>query len=357
MQRRACRLRLAAMRPLALSIPAAGLETFLTLKYKISDANLCFLSRHLYGVRLHIIGGRVKKPLLAAASFAAFVLTGAANAADLAARFYEAPPPPPVWTWTGFYIGGNIGYGWGSRSAVFSPNDLIAFNLTCGGIPVAGTTCPPPTAFDIQGGLAGLQGGYNWQFSPNLLVGIEADFDWSRIRGNGTASFPWGGPFFNTGIASFTADQNIKSFGTIRGRLGWLPAPNFLVYGTGGFAYGRVDENVGFSAGGNAFIPSESGFFCSFVPPAHFVSNCAVANTSRTATGYAAGGGFEFAPWNNITIKTEYLYVNLGGGDSMDVVSPPFPNVTGIKPSSFAAVYTHRTDFNVVRVGLNYQFH
>jgi opacity protein-like surface antigen len=79
-----------------------------------------------------------------------------------------------------------------------------------------------------------------------------------------------------------------------------------------------------------------------------------LGSSSRTATGWTAGAGFEYAPWNNnISIKGEYLYVSLGGGDAVNVVaqnSPTTPNA-----SSFTVAYG-RTNFNVVRLGLNYKF-
>jgi len=159
-------------------------------------------------------------------------------------------PPPPVWNWTGFYAGVNGGYAFGTRGIAFSPNDPTAAFLTCGG-GFGGGTCPPATSMDVKGGLGGLQLGYNWQPTPYALIGIETDFNWSGIKRAVASTFQWGG-LPGGSPAAFAADQNIKWFGTLRGRLGWLPANNFLIYVTGGFAYGRVDESVGFTAGGNA---------------------------------------------------------------------------------------------------------
>jgi outer membrane immunogenic protein len=185
------------------------------------------------------------RPLLIAVAAAASTLAFApiASAADLPlkAPVYAPPPLTPVYSWSGFYVGGNIGYGWGSRTANFTPNDFNAFLSSCGG--AGGSTCPPPVSSDINGVLGGLQAGYNWQFNQNWLVGIETDFNWSGIKGIGTESFLIV-PVFFPGSSNFVVSQNVEWFGTVRGRLGFLPTTNLLVYGSGGFAYGRVHENV-----------------------------------------------------------------------------------------------------------------
>jgi outer membrane immunogenic protein len=281
---------------------------------------------------------RLQCSLLAAV--AAIGFTSVAAAADMPVK---APMAVLAHSWTGFYVGGNVGYGWGDRTVTFTPNDFNAQVVTCGG--VLGGTCAPPTSFNVNGALGGLQLGYNWQFKQNWLLGIETDFDWSRIQGTGTSNFILGtGP---PAASNFQATQNIKWFGTIRGRLGFMPTDNMLVYGTAGFAYGRVDENIVLNsqAGANA-TTGTFGYTCVAGP------NCFLGSSSRTATGWTAGAGFEYAPWNNnVSIKGEYLYVSLGG-DAVNVVSQAGGNPT---LSSFTAAFS-RTNFSVVRVGLNYKF-
>ena len=144
------------------------------------------------------------------------------------------------------------------------------------------------------------------------------------------------------------ASQNLEWFGTVRGRLGFLPTTNLLVYGTGGFAYGRVHENVTLNAqpGVNSTIAGFS-FDCVSGP------NCFFGSSSRMATGWTAGGGLEYALSNNISVKGEYLYTSLGGGDSIRAVGSETNPVAS--PSSFTAAF-NRTSFNVVRVGLDYKF-
>lgn len=284
----------------------------------------------------------MQKVLSAIAGFAALIATPAI-AADMAVK---APPSPlaPVNSWTGWYIGGNAGYGWKDPTVSFTPVDPLISFITCGS-----GSCPPPASFQINGALGGLQLGYNWQINQSWVLGFETDFDASRIKGTGgtptfliSASFP----------SSFQAGENIKWFGTIRGRVGYLPTSNLLLYGTGGLAYGRIDENVNLSsvgaAGGFGF-----SYFCSFTVTPN--PNCFVGNSSRTAVGFTAGGGAEYRLSQNLSFKAEYLYVDLGHGNAFNVVAQaPFNGVFPL--SSFTAAYS-RVDFNVVRVGLNYQFH
>jgi outer membrane immunogenic protein len=268
----------------------------------------------------------------------------AAFAADMAVKVPPKPvAPAPVHSWTGFYVGANGGYGWKNPTVTFTPNDEDANFVTC----VTGT-CAPPASFNINGGFGGLQAGYNWQFSPQWVAGVETDFDWSDIKGTGTSNFLMtlapAAPF----PSNFAVFQNIKWFGTVRARLGYLPADHLLVYATGGFAYGRIDENVALNAGSTGGVGSGAFTFLCVAGP-----NCFLGNSSRTATGWTAGGGVEYVLWNNVSVKAEYLYVNLGGGDSVDVVAQ---STFGGLPSSFTAAFS-RTDFHTVRGGLNWKFY
>ena len=146
-----------------------------------------------------------RSALIAAALLSIAGFVGPASAADLAARPYTKAPPAPAgfYNWTGFYIGANGGYGWGSASSYAIP----------GGI---------PTSHDPSGGLAGGQIGYNWQTGP-WVYGLEADGDWANIRGSALCPVP---------VASCASDT--RALASFRGRLGWATGP-VLLYGTGGF--------------------------------------------------------------------------------------------------------------------------
>ena len=145
------------------------------------------------------------KKLLTVISVAALIGTPA-FAADMAVK---APPPAPVaapvYSWTGFYVGANGGYGWKDATVTFTPNDMNVQVTTCGG--VFGGTCAPPTSFGIAGGFGGLEGGYNWQFNRQWL-GVETDFDWSHYRWHRNFKF-----YPRSGLpapSNFTASQNIR---------------------------------------------------------------------------------------------------------------------------------------------------
>ena len=262
-----------------------------------------------------------------------------AFSADMAVK---APPPAPVYSWTGFYVGGNAGYAWQDPPVTFTPNDTVSYGVTCSLAGFTGGGCPPATAFNTGGALAGVQAGYNLQVNPTILIGVEADFDWSQIRGTGYSNF---GLDFSP--ATFHASENVTYFGTVRGRLGYLPLDRVLLFVTGGLAYGHVEENVGLDGGSGGVGYGGYGYNCSGGP------NCFIGSSSHNGLGWTAGAGFEYALWRNLKFKAEYLFVNLGGGQAVNVAARSamsFPNA-----SSFTAAYGAVT-FQVLRAGLNIGF-
>jgi len=299
----------------------------------------------------------------------AFLLAASrfAFAADMAVK---APPPPPspVYSWTGWYVGGNVGYGWGDAN-----NDIAGT-----GTIVTGVFTNPPTTFAgseterLNGVVGGGQIGYNYQVSPQWVLGFETDIQGSAERGSNTFGTPLSGtvcfgvilippftceptpgnpaPLNGTAVASYEA--KIDWLGTVRGRIGVLLNDGLLLYGTGGLAYGHV------SASGNVNVSATSP---TAIPALSFGPSTSTFSQSKTNTGFTLGGGLEgrLAPWlpPNWTWKLEYLYVDLG---SLDTSTPfaaassfslGFSDLTGT-----ATIHTHFTD-NLVRVGLNYQFH
>jgi len=134
-------------------------------------------------------------------------------------------------------------------------------------------------------------------------------------------------------------------FGTVRGRLGWLAYPSLLVYGTGGLAYGGVKSsmtanqtNINFSPG-IQFNPSASG------------------GISQTRTGWTAGGGFEWMLDPHWSTKVEYLYYDLGNVTYNTLLVDGCPACGTFPFFTNSVQTTTRFNGNVVRVGLNYQFH
>jgi outer membrane immunogenic protein len=243
------------------------------------------------------------------AGVSSIVLATTALAADLPSR--AAPPiyapPPPVFNWSGFYIGINGGYGGDRFRLPFSIGATTGnASITSGGF--------------VGGG----QVGFNYQWpTTNFLIGFEADIDATSIRGaigvNATS------PFGFTSSASI--GSRITYIGTARGRIGWA-WDRFFVFGTGGFAYGGTRPFVNFSTS----------------TPAGIVTGVNISqNFSRT--GFAAGGGFEYALTPNWTFRTEYLFVSLGTSQVRNAFF-------GTTPLAF----NPRTTANIVRAALNYKF-
>jgi outer membrane immunogenic protein len=283
------------------------------------------------------VGTPMKKAAIGIVAVAAMIGTPVL-AADMAVK---APPPPvPVDSWTGFYIGANIGGGWSRQSVNYTPNDPMAIDLfEAGG-------APPPASFTSSGLIGGIQIGYNRQVNSAWLVGIETDFDGSGIRGSGSTSGTYA-PYF---MAPFIApvQEQIDWFGTVRARLGLLPTNNLLVYGTAGFAYGRVAQSGSWNT--NTPFAFGDGFHTVNCFP---VPVCFAGSSSHIEPGWTAGGGLEYALWQKWTLRAEYLYVSLRQATVTETVLGPTP---GALPSSFNAIFS-RTNFNIARVGLNYEFH
>jgi outer membrane immunogenic protein len=196
-------------------------------------------------------------------------------------------------------------------------------------------------------------------------VSLEADFQGSGQRGSNTfvdafsqcivAILPAScaaGPPANlaqlNGAAATSEEAKIEWFGTARLHLGYLVTDQLLVYGTGGLAYGRVGVS------GNINLSATPAPFVSFTPGTTAFSE------SRTNVGWTAGAGIEgrFASWlpPNWTWKLEYLYIDLGSLDTSTSFALA-SNIGNFAPfTGTMATHTHFTD-NIVRVGLNYQFH
>ena len=254
--------------------------------------------------------GAVMKKLFLAGAAVIAMAAATASAADLPAKpVYKAAPPvvaPLPFSWTGFYVGGSAGYGWGRDGDV----DLSATGTPVVPIPGPGTlettaanVAAIPTVLRIhpKGFFGGGQIGYNYQ-AYLFVFGIEADFSGADIRGAqaGTGSAPIIG-FFPPDVVTATASasQKLDFLGTVRARLGFTPIDRVLIYGTGGFAYGHVRSST---------TVSEVE-----TPPATVVTDT-VANGSASGmrAGWAAGGGLEWAFAPRWSIKAEYLYYDLG---------------------------------------------
>lgn len=284
----------------------------------------------------------MKKLILAGTTFVALLAASSALAADVAPLMPVKASIAPTWSWAGFYIGANVGGGWGSRDVNHAANDPAAtafFAAAVGGA---------PPSFKSSGALGGVQLGYNWQFNNRWLVGVETDLNWSGLDGDSSSA----GTVLGVPVTA-TADENIKWFGTVRARLGYLSTDNLLTYVTGGFAYGRVEHTgrivnnsatTGFGIGaGGISVSCNAG------------TACFAGSSSSMSTGWTAGAGFEYAIWKNVTFKAEYLYVSLGSDSVTETALAVDPFSPADARSSFNVNFS-RTNFNVARVGLNYHF-
>jgi outer membrane immunogenic protein len=256
----------------------------------------------------------MKKMAFAIAALGMAAASAPAFAADMALK---APPPAPVYNWTGWYAGLNLGGSFGKASDT----------VTYAGVPIATTGSQ-----QLDGIIGGGQLGYNWQ-SGTWLAGLEADIQGSSERANNPALAALG-PVTIPGIAAFPVtgtlgvNERLSWFGTLRGRLGVLATPTWLFYVTGGLAYGEIQTSETFTIGALAF------------------GN----NFSTTHAGWTAGGGIEGSINSNWSAKVEYLYIDLG------TVSSTFAPAGIPVPFSPIGFSSHVTD-NILRVGVNYHFH
>lgn len=303
--------------------------------------------------------------ITAAAATSLTLACGTAFAADLPLR--SAPPPfvaPPTFTWTGGYVGINAGYDFGNTdkisiglpSGVFGGIGPISFQGAS--LNAAGTNAVLKSESD--GFTGGGQVGYNYQFGAGsgIVVGVEADAEYVDAEKTTTYGFgrvavgpaeravaaavglPFNGPLAGVGVVPAFAinyKTSLDYLSTIRGRAGYSFG-QFLLYGTGGFAFGGVSRSATLD-----------------------VAGAQIASTSLhdTETGYAYGGGVEYAlPTNSflnfvhagaVTIKGEYLHYNLGNAKGTVNVTIP-----GVGAAGVSARLTNEGD--IARGGINYKF-
>jgi outer membrane immunogenic protein len=232
----------------------------------------------------------MKKVLLSAVALGASVaaLAAPALAADMPARTYtKAPvytPPQAIYNWTGFYIGGNIGGAFSQNSSLEGNNGRF---------------------------MGGVEGGFDYQFAPNFVAGVEAQYSWMD-RNTTNFGFPGGNVITATG-----ADQ----LGSVTGRIGytWGPA---LLYAKGGYAW---------RDGGGVGVTNAAG------TPAAFTAD------GNRKDGYTVGAGLEYMFAPSWSAKAEYQYYNFG---NTTFTSGPAP-IVGSRFNS---------DEHTVKVGVNYRF-
>jgi opacity protein-like surface antigen len=208
--------------------------------------------------------------------------------------------------WDGFYLGIHAGYGWGG----FNPSDVDPFFAAL---------IEEDLEHDPDGGLLGVQAGYNFQ-RGRWVFGIEGDNAASNVEGDLFYDY-----VISPDTITDTQTMELDYLATLRGRIG-VDMGSMLLYFTGGLAWAKVDSEF------TVTVTGAGGF------PDGTISG----SDNVTHAGYAIGGGVETWIAENVSFKAEYLYLDLG-----EETHTPVAGVPG-EPFDL--------DMHTVRVGLNYHF-
>jgi outer membrane immunogenic protein len=289
------------------------------------------------------------KRLLAGAGALATIAYGCLGFSGDAKAQLMAPPGSVVPGWAGFYLGVNGGAGWGDSSTSVTTTStfenfaaLSAIGQSYGPTAITGangTVSVGGTKF-----LGGGQAGFNFPLTPSWMLGVEADIDAQPGASSGTATNVLTRPGFPGNVidSAIAVTKQINYLATVRGRIGYLFWPEFLVYGTGGLAVGDVDSSTTLTA--------------IEVPNTGSTNVHAFGESSKTIPGYTFGAGAEWLMGRGWSLKAEYLYYSLG---TLSYSNTPFgATLFSNGATDFAANSTSRTSFkgNILRVGLNYHF-
>ena len=232
-------------------------------------------------------------------------------AADLPARPMptKAPvfSPEPVYSWTGFYVGGNVGWNWTESTAVDTGPGVFGQVF-----PIGDTT-----TIQRNGFMGGAQAGYNYQMGQ-FMIGVEADFDWSAANKKQSGALP-----------GLTFDINFKNnyVSTFGARFGYA-MDRVLLYAKAGGAYTQDDFDLSASDG-------------------------STFNGRFDRWGWMIGAGVEYAILNNWTLKAEYNYLDFG--TKSETLTP---NATDLVTGTITDdPRDNKLHAHVVKIGFNYLFH
>jgi outer membrane immunogenic protein len=231
---------------------------------------------------------------------------GAADLPNLKESPIAPPVPPPAFSWTGFYVGVNGGYGLDHFAFIDTYASPGGFEKSTSGI-------------NSRGVVLGGQIGYNYQLSNlpfigHAVVGVEVDSDWSGIGGATSVA---------TALGPLSFGTRLENFGTARGRVGY-DFDRLLLYITGGLTYATSEAYYNANGVGGSLTATRFGVF----------PNVGVL-----------GAGTEYAITNNFTLRAEYLY---------DFTGARFEQFS---PTSTTAIgFGTRSMYHIVRLGLNYKF-
>lgn len=253
--------------------------------------------------------------------------------------------------WAGFYLGANAGY-WSSQNNKVNTTGSVSFiNQTYepGASNIANALAQIAnnrSSLHSYGFIGGGQAGYNYQFCEGFLLGVNIDLDGltnsdDNIRLQKNVDLI---DYDENYVGSLAIKQKINYLGTVRARFGYLYNPTFLIYATGGFAYGNVTQDTAWTA-------QES--LGTSVFPTITTQN----NTSNTLTGWAAGAGIEWLYKPNWSVMLEYMYYSLNNFNVHDTLAQT--NASLSPPVLWGSAATNTASSVSVwkiSIGLNYHF-
>jgi outer membrane immunogenic protein len=266
----------------------------------------------------------MKKLFLGSVALAALGLAApAALAADMRVAAY-APPPPPVYTWSGCYVGASAGSSAGrSQHVAVAGSNFSNPALGAGNVIPAGTNITD--SFNVSGFIGGFQGGCNWQWGA-WVFGFEGDG--SATNKEGQAFETPLVPLF-AGSANWVSQTQERWLVTARARLGWTIWDRTMVYATGGAAWAKIDASEWvFAANGTG--PIRTGH-----------------QESNVRSGWTVGAGAEYALGYGWSAKGEYLYVKFD--DYTTFTTGPFAPMS-VSPRQV------KLEDHIFRAGMNYRF-
>jgi outer membrane immunogenic protein len=212
----------------------------------------------------------MKIKLFIAASVIALAAATSARAADVVAPQEPAPPEPVAaqgFSWTGAYLGGQVGYGW-AKSKFWSAYDAL-----------------DDADLKPKGFLGGVFAGYNWQAGNDFVVGVDGDFNYARVKKSDYG-------FDEEDNTGGGWETKLTWGGAVRARAGYA-VDRFLPYIAGGVAFGQVKHSL------------------DLIDPA-IPGGGAHENFRKTHVGWTAGAGVDYAATDNIFLRLEYRYTDLG---------------------------------------------
>jgi outer membrane immunogenic protein len=234
-----------------------------------------------------------------------------AGSSAIAADLTPVPPPAPVFTWTGFELGAQVGGGV-DRTSV---NLVDVFDFS--------------DSYSSTGVFGGLHVGFNYQLLGPIVVGVQGEYNFAGLTGSSSA-FPLN-----------YVSTSVREFGSADLRLGYA-FDHLLVYAIGGFAYGDIRNGINFQG-----AESSTSILIGFPVNRFFAAN---------RYGFDVGGGLEYNFWGNWTARAEYRYYDFGTRGFADAgfaagLLPFGPLVTLAIPN-----HTSQETMQTGRIGLTYKF-